>query len=162
MECFTIMLIWCVIQLGRQVPGTKSNPHSLLALTCCHSKEFIALSTQVSLCNCEDFIIWLTAGVKCLVYFKSTIRVLEALKLQVHLRLCFCLIQRLFKMPRRIMMLDSYISDSQTKVCVTLVVRELCGMQEPRWKDLTSALQVLLNVETVRFKPFITADNRYL
>lgn len=32
------------------------------------------------------------------------------------------------------MMLDSSISESQTAVCVSLVVRELCGMQEPHWK----------------------------
>lgn len=97
MEYFTTVFIWCVILLGRQVPGTKSHPHSLPALICCHGKEFIAASLQVCLCNSEASIIWLTAVVKCLVYFKSRRRVLEALKLQVHARHCFCLFKSALK-----------------------------------------------------------------
>lgn len=37
------------------MPGTKSHPHSLPTLVCCHGKEFIAASPQVCLCNCEAF-----------------------------------------------------------------------------------------------------------
>lgn len=73
MECFTTVLGWCVILLRRQVPGTKFHPRSHPALICCQGKEFIAAPAQACLCNYKASIIWLTAVVKCLVYFKSTV-----------------------------------------------------------------------------------------
>lgn len=57
LECFYIELVQCVILLSRRVPGTKSHSHCLPAFGCCHGKEFIAASQQVSFGNCEAYLI---------------------------------------------------------------------------------------------------------